>query len=334
MRLHSAAIPSPTSWLVHSSSSRLPPRTFSASPTRLFAASSTAETAKKGAASQVWIQRQRNDPYVRARAASGTNPATETNTAFVSRAAFKLLELHQGWKGDVKLLRPSMAIVDLGAAPGGWIQAALEVVHHRGTVVGVDLLPLQRAIGERDSVHFVQGDFLDPVIQARVREAVHRESARDEVDLVLSDMMAAMSGNALRDASVSLALCEAALAFAVATLSPSRPRPPASASSDSPAPAGTSAAASSSTRSLPVQLVIKHFTSEFTEQFRKDLGRHFHVVRWVKPPSSRKDSKEGFFVCAGFRGREDVEVDSLTSRTPSEGGEASTGTKKRSSLYF
>lgn len=336
MRSRSAAISSPTSWLPRPSSLHLAPRTFSASPTRPFTSSTAADTAKKGAASQVWIQRQRNDPYVRARAASGTNPSTETNTAFVSRAAFKLLELHQGWNGNVKLLRPGMAIVDLGAAPGGWIQAALEVVHHRGTVVGVDLLPLQRAIGERDSVHFVQGDFLDPVVQARVRATVRRESARDDVDLVLSDMMAAMSGNALRDASISLALCEAALAFAVATLSPARPRPPAPTSSDSPSPSSSPTAAgtasSSSPRSLAVQLVIKHFTSEFTEQFRKDLGRHFLVVRWVKPPSSRKDSKEGFFVCAGFRGRVDVDVDS--ARASGKGGEATSDGKKRSSLYF
>ncbi|GAA5899070.1 hypothetical protein JCM8208_002995 [Rhodotorula glutinis] len=331
MRLRSAALPSPASWLLHSSTSRLAPRTFSPSPTRTFTSSSSTGTAKKGAASQVWIQRQRNDPYVRARAASGTNPATETNTAFVSRAAFKLLELHQGWKGDLKLLRPNMAIVDLGAAPGGWIQAALEVVHHRATVVGVDLLPLQRAIGERDSVHFVQGDFLDPVVQAQVRATVRRESRRDEVDLVLSDMMAAMSGNALRDASISLALCEAALAFAVATLSPTRLPVPVPASPDSPAPVATATTAAS-TRTLPVQLVIKHFTSEFTDQFRKDLGRHFHVVRWVKPPSSRKDSKEGFFVCAGFRGRHEGDV--ASSSTSSEGGEALSGGNKRSSLYF
>ncbi|KPV77818.1 uncharacterized protein RHOBADRAFT_41816 [Rhodotorula graminis WP1] len=333
MRLRSAALPSPTSWLLHPSSSRLAPRTFSPSPTRLFTSSSSANTAKKGAASQVWIQRQRNDPYVRARAASGTNPSTETNTAFVSRAAFKLLELHQGWKGDLKLLRPGMAIVDLGAAPGGWIQAALEVVHHRGTtLVGVDLLPLQRAIGERDSVHFVQGDFLDPVVQARVRATVRRESRRDQVDLVLSDMMAAMSGNALRDASISLALCEAALAFAVATLSPAHPRRPVPAASpDSPPPAAAPTAAASG-RALPVQLVIKHFTSEFTEQFRRDLGRHFHVVRWIKPPSSRKDSKEGFFVCAGFRGRQEGDVESAS--VSGHGGEPSSSGKKRSSLYF
>ncbi|BGP48807.1 2' O-ribose methyltransferase [Rhodotorula kratochvilovae] len=283
------------------------------------------QSGKKGASSQVWIQRQRNDPYVRARASSGTNPSTETSTSFVSRGAFKLLELHAGWKGDVKLLRPGMAIVDIGAAPGGWIQAALEILHGRGTVVGVDLLPLQRAIGERDGVRFVQGDFLDPVVQARVRAAVREENGKDEVDLVVSDMMAAMSGNAMRDASLSLSLCEAALAFGVATLSPV---PPPSASS--PAPAATPP-----TRTLPVQLVIKHFTSEFTEQFRKDLGRHFRLVRWVKPPSSRKDSKEGFFVCAGFRGRDRKGFEPEKTGAMSEGDVGvATGAKKQSSLYF
>ncbi|TNY17233.1 FtsJ-like methyltransferase-domain-containing protein [Rhodotorula diobovata] len=323
MRLRTLATPSPAAWLLRSPSPRTLAQTFSAPVTRSFASCAPLQTGKKGAASQVWIQRQRNDPYVRARAASGTNPSTETNAAFVSRAAFKLLELHAGWKGDVKLLRPGMAIVDLGAAPGGWIQAALEVLQGRGTVVGVDLLPLQRAIGERDGVRFVQGDFLDPVVQAHVKAAVRDNNVKGaRVDLVLSDMMAAMSGNALRDASLSLALCEAALAFAVATLSPVQPRSAASGDSSSPP----------SNRSLPVQLVIKHFTSEFTEQFRKDLGRHFHLVRWVKPPSSRKDSKEGFFVCAGFRGRE--AVDEPPAGPSANAGGANSGVKKRSSLYF
>lgn len=184
-------------------------------------------------------------------------------------------------------------------------------------------MPLQRAIGERDGVRFVQGDFLDPVVQAHVKAAVRDNNVKGaRVDLVLSDMMAAMSGNALRDASLSLALCEAALAFAVATLSPVQPRSAASGDSSSPP----------SNRSLPVQLVIKHFTSEFTEQFRKDLGRHFHLVRWVKPPSSRKDSKEGFFVCAGFRGRE--AVDEPPAGPSANAGGANSGVKKRSSLYF
>ncbi|GAA6055305.1 hypothetical protein JCM3770_004831 [Rhodotorula araucariae] len=320
LRARASTLPSPSLWLLHH---RAPPRlveTFSAAPTRPFASSAAVHSGKKGASSQVWIQRQRNDPYVRARAASGTNPSTETSTSFVSRAAFKLLELHAGWKGDVKLLRPGMAIVDLGAAPGGWIQAALEVLHGRGTVVGVDLLPLQRAIGERDGVRFVQGDFLDPVVQARVRAAVREENGKDEVDLVVSDMMAAMSGNAMRDATLSLSLCEAALAFAAAMLSPVPP------STSTPTPA-------SPTRSLPVQLLIKHFTSEFTEQFRRDLGRHFRLVRWVKPPSSRKDSKEGFFICAGFRGRDQSDADNL-AKAGAKSDDEQGAIDKRSSLYF
>lgn len=69
-------------------------------------------------------------------------------------------------------MRPQMVIVDLGAAPGGWIQAADSVLQGTGTIVGVDLLKLQQGVGDADGVHFVQGDFLDPKVQARLREAL------------------------------------------------------------------------------------------------------------------------------------------------------------------
>ena len=65
-----------------------------------------------------------------------------------------------------------MTIVDLGAAPGGWIQAASEVLRGKGIVVGVDLLPLQREIGGLEGVSFVKGDFLDPTIQRKVKHAL------------------------------------------------------------------------------------------------------------------------------------------------------------------
>ncbi|BGP16817.1 hypothetical protein JCM10213_004664 [Rhodosporidiobolus nylandii] len=288
LRAAPTALPSPAAWLLRSSA-----------PRSNFSTSALVATGKK---KSQWIARQQNDPYVRARSAANspsTSPSSSlspTSTTFVARSAFKLLELHQLWHGDTKILRPGMTVVDLGAAPGGWIQASQEVLAGRGTVVGVDLLPLQRNIGELDGVHFVQGDFLDPVTQARLRRTLREATGKETptVDLVLSDMMANMSGSGLRDAQLSLDLSEAALQFATQTLSPYLPPPP-SASSPSPSPARAQLVP-------PVQLIIKHFTSTFTPDFRKELQQRFRLVKWVKPASSRGESREGFFVCAGFRG--------------------------------
>ncbi|GAA6004350.1 uncharacterized protein JCM10292_001438 [Rhodotorula paludigena] len=326
-RLRTAALarPSPLSWLALS-----PPRNLSLASTRSFALAAPVQAGKKSASSSQWIQRQRNDPYVRARASTASSPSsTESpaSTAFVSRAAFKLIDLQQAWKGDVKLLRPGMSVVDLGAAPGGWIQAAQHILQGRATVVGVDLLPLQRAIGERDGVRFVQGDFLDPAVQRQLRRAVAEATGKDSVDLVLSDMMGNMTGSTTRDGTISLELCRAALAFALDHLDPiPLPLPPAD------SPDAKSLTANALARILPVQLVLKHFASGLTAELRNELQAQFRVVKWIKPMSSRKSSKEGFFVCAGFRGRDVADAQRREGTASDSGGG---GDEKTSSgLYF
>ena len=89
-------------------------------------------TAKgRSVASQRWLSRQLNDPYVVAAKAQGWR----------SRAAFKLIELDERFH----LIRPGMRVVDLGAAPGGWSQVAVK--QGAASVVGVDLLPALDAQG-------------------------------------------------------------------------------------------------------------------------------------------------------------------------------------------
>ncbi|MFO0197025.1 MAG: SAM-dependent methyltransferase, partial [Alphaproteobacteria bacterium] len=82
----------------------------------------------RSTASQKWLNRQLNDPYVRAAKERGLR----------SRAAFKLLEMQE----KVKLLKPGARVVDLGAAPGGWTQVAVDAVGPRGPVVALDILPM------------------------------------------------------------------------------------------------------------------------------------------------------------------------------------------------
>jgi 23S rRNA (uridine2552-2'-O)-methyltransferase len=144
-------------------------------------------------ASQAWLQRQLNDPYVIAAKQQGWR----------SRAAFKLIELDDRFK----LIRPGARIVDLGAAPGGWTQVAVK--RGAGAVVGVDLLPMDPVPG----AVCLQGDFMDPDMPERLSQLLDGRP-----DLVLSDMAPNTTGHNATDHLRIMALAELALEFAIETL--------------------------------------------------------------------------------------------------------------------
>jgi 23S rRNA (uridine2552-2'-O)-methyltransferase len=148
---------------------------------------------KHSPASQRWLSRQLNDPYVRAAQAQGWR----------SRAAFKLIELDDRFK----LIRPGMRVLDLGAAPGGWTQVAVK----RGAarVVGLDLLEMDPVPGAT----LLQGDFADPTMPARLTALLEGRA-----DLVLSDMAPNTTGHGATDHLRIVALAEAALDFATEVL--------------------------------------------------------------------------------------------------------------------
>jgi 23S rRNA (uridine2552-2'-O)-methyltransferase len=153
-------------------------------------------TAKgRTAASQRWLARQLNDPYVRAAQEQGWR----------SRAAFKLMELDDRFH----VLRPGARVVDLGAAPGGWSQVAVR----RGAarVVGVDLLAIEPVPG----AELFQGDFTDPDMPARIAARLGGKA-----DVVLSDMAPNTTGHSATDHLRIVALAEMAVAFALETLAP------------------------------------------------------------------------------------------------------------------
>lgn len=154
------------------------------------------KTAKgRTTASQLWLQRQLNDPYVKAARERGLR----------SRAAFKLIELDDRFK----LIRPRMRVVDLGAAPGGWTQVALE----RGAshVVGIDLLPIDPIAG----AVLLQGDFQEEEAERAVLAALDGQA-----DLVLSDMAPNTTGHNATDHLRIVALAELALDFTQKVLAP------------------------------------------------------------------------------------------------------------------
>ncbi len=144
-------------------------------------------------ASQRWLARQLNDPYVQ----------TARQQGLRSRAAFKLIELDERFG----LIRRGAHVVDLGTAPGGWTQVAVR--RGAGLVVGVDLLPVDPIRG----AVLVQGDFTAPGVAERLAALLGGPA-----DLVLSDMAPNTTGHASTDHLRIMALTELALDFAVAVL--------------------------------------------------------------------------------------------------------------------
>jgi 23S rRNA (uridine2552-2'-O)-methyltransferase len=146
-------------------------------------------------AQQAWLERQINDPFAAKARAHG----------YRSRAAYKLTEIDDRFR----LLKPGARVVDLGLAPGGWTQVAIE----RGVkhIVGVDLLPVEPL----PPAQILQMDFTDPACGPRLIELLGGPP-----DVVLSDMAPNTIGHRETDHLRIVGLIEAALDFAVEVLKP------------------------------------------------------------------------------------------------------------------
>ncbi len=145
--------------------------------------------------SKLWIERQINDPYVRKAKEKG----------YRSRAAFKLEELDDKFG----LLKQGSLVVDLGCAPGGWVQIAMKRGADR--VVGIDILPVDPITGA-DLIEF---DFMDETAPARINQLLGAAP-----DIVVSDLAANTTGHRQTDHLKTVALVEAAADFALKTLRP------------------------------------------------------------------------------------------------------------------
>jgi 23S rRNA (uridine2552-2'-O)-methyltransferase len=151
--------------------------------------------------SQLWLERQLNDPYVARSKAEG----------YRSRAAYKMTEIDDRFH----LLKPGRRVVDLGAAPGGWSQVAAARVgssEAKPLVVAIDYLGMDPITG----VLVLEKDFLDPDAPDLIKRALGGEKA----DVVLSDMAAPTTGHRATDHLRIVALCEAAADFARDVLKP------------------------------------------------------------------------------------------------------------------
>ena len=154
------------------------------------------KTAKQRTPSQqAWLERQLNDPFAARARAHG----------YRSRAAFKLAEIDD----RLRVLKPGARVIDLGLAPGGWTQVAIE----RGVrdIAGVDLLP----VDPLPPAHILQMDFTDPACGPKLIELLGGAP-----DVVLSDMAPNTVGHRQTDHLRIIGLIETAAAFAVEVLKP------------------------------------------------------------------------------------------------------------------
>ncbi|GAB3315325.1 RlmE family RNA methyltransferase [Haliea atlantica] len=204
---------------------------------------------KKRSSSKAWLKEHREDPYVQRAQKEG----------YRSRACYKLLEIQE----KDRLFRPAMTVLDLGAAPGGWSQVAVDLVGHKGRVVASDILPMDQLAG----VDFIQGDFTEEAVFEQLLGALDGQP----VDLVLSDMAPNMSGVNAVDQPRSMYLVELALDMALRVL----------------APGGA--------------FVTKVFQGEGFDDWFREVRDSFERVATRKPRASRPRSREVYVVARGLR---------------------------------
>lgn len=156
------------------------------------------QKAKRTKSGSAWMHEHVTDPFVKRAQTDG----------YRSRAAYKLLEIHQ----RDRLMKPGMTVVDLGAAPGSWCQVAAQTLKRQGRIIAIDLLPVIPLAG----VTSLQGDFTDAGALGWLEGQLQGKQA----DLVMSDMAPNMSGVILSDQARHYELCEMALEFAANWLKP------------------------------------------------------------------------------------------------------------------
>ena len=206
---------------------------------------------------KAWLNDHVNDPWVKLAQKEG----------FRARAAYKLKEIDEA----LGLIKPGQLVVDLGSAPGAWSQYVRRKLSPQGaavgeldgTIIALDLLPMEPVEG----VVFLQGDFREDAVLARLDEVVGGRKA----DTVVSDMAPNLSGIESADAARISDLVELAVEFSRTHLKPEG------------------------------ALVAKVFHGSGYSQLVRLFKETFRVVKAHKPKASRDKSSETFLVGLGLK---------------------------------
>ena len=199
-----------------------------------------------------WLERQLNDPYVQRAQSEG----------YASRSAYKLIEIDDRHR----ILNRGNRVIDLGAAPGGWCQVAVDRVgstNENPLVVGIDLLPMSPVSG----AVILERDFLDSSSPSLLLDALGGAPP----DIILSDMASPTTGHKKTDHLRTMSLVEVALDFALDVL-----------------PAGG-------------HFLSKTFAGGTERELLTSLKGNFGSVIHTKPPSSRSGSVELYFLARSRR---------------------------------
>ena len=199
-----------------------------------------------------WLRQRKKDQFHRLAKEKG----------FRSRASFKLLQIAKSYR----FIRRGDRVLDLGAAPGGWMQAARQLVGETGFVMGVDLQTIEPLPFEN-----VTAIVADITTEAALDEL--KNALKEKCHVVLSDLSPNVSGVWEVDHARQIELARCALKIARAILKP----------------AGN--------------MLVKVFQGVELKDFQNDMKSSFHVLRIVKPPASRPESAELYFVGLGFLGQ-------------------------------
>ena len=160
-----------------------------------------------------------------------------------------------------QLISRNDKILDLGCTPGSWLQAAVNLTGKNSFVLGIDILPVKEIKGAK----FIQGDITDILTWERIKEF------SNEFDAIISDVAPKTSGIKELDHNKSIYLNETALELADKFLKKNG------------------------------NFLCKVFQGEYFQEFLDKIKKKFEFVKCSKPESSRKESKEIYVICKGFK---------------------------------
>jgi len=187
---------------------------------------------------------------------------------FASRAVYKFEQIQQKYK----VLGKGDVVVDLGCAPGGWMQILARNIGSAGFVVGIDILPIKISLPPNS--RFISADINDDDIAEKIMALLpNKDGKKFPADVVVSDMAPNTSGVAFKDAYLSYELNVMALSAAFRLLKDGG------------------------------NFVCKQFQGEEVNTLRVLLRKAFTKVEFFTPPATREASKEFYFVAKGLRDR-------------------------------
>lgn len=188
-----------------------------------------------------WQVEKKKDPYYK----------KSKEQDYRSRASFKLSQLDKKYK----IIKKGSAVVDLGAAPGGWSQVALEKVGEEGIVLGVDLQKI-KPFPEKN-FHFIRGDFTTDLVQKKIIDIIDGKA-----DTIISDASPQLSGIKDVDHLRSIDLANSVIDIADNILETNG------------------------------NLLIKVFQGEEYKNLIEDIRKKFKILKTTKPASSRKKAQK------------------------------------------